>query len=606
MAADSRAGIPMRRSLLVRLLLTSMAITALSVGATAWLAVETTTRAVQEERGQLLADDTDILRQLSGFAAGHADWDGVRATVLALSRTTDRRIAVTTTAGRVVADSAPAGSALPDRASATIDPLRIDTYTEPGGQLSGIDPRAVGPYALDRQERRFVRKLAEIRLSCMRRHGSDGTLRQGPSGRTVITQDAGDASVPIECADGKLNTPTGTEAAALEELDGLLQACVGTGRSMIGFKIGISLDVISGTSKVPAHDGALPTEGRQKAKDCVDSARRTQLDPFVAPRALLYLGSQNQRLSVFDLSTANKAKIVGVTAAVLALSLALTAGVAVRLVRPLRALTTAALQPPQRHTRVPVTTKDETGLLAAAFNELSARREQLEAQRRAMVSDIAHELRTPLTNIRGWLEATRDGLVDAEPDLIASLHDEALLLQHIIDDLQDLAAVDAGTFELHREPVRADDLVAQVVAAHRGTADAADVDLRSDVRSGLWLDADPVRMRQVLGNLVSNALRHTRAHGSVTLVARPDGDDVVLTVRDTGDGIAPHDLPHVFERFWRAEKSRSRSTGGSGLGLSIVRQFVEAHGGTVSAESTPGVGAVFTVRLPGGPLPESG
>ncbi|MFD7435990.1 sensor histidine kinase [Streptomyces sp. NPDC059861] len=596
----------MRRSLLVRLLLTSMVITALSVGATAWLAVETTTRAVQEERGQLLSDDTDILRQLSGFAAGHADWDGVRATVLALSRTTDRRIAVTTATGRVIADSAPAGSALPDRASATIDPLRTDTYTEPGAQLSGVDPRAVGPYALDRGEARFVRELAELRLSCMRRHGSDGTLHRSPSGRTVVTPDGGDAAVPLECADGKINTPTRTEAAALEELGELLRDCFGSGRIAYALKFGVGIDVVTESSKAPAYSGDLSAEDRQKAKDCLDSARRTQLDPFVAPRALLYLGSQNQRISVFDLSTANKTKIVGVTAAVLTLSLALTAAVAIRLVRPLRALTTAALQPPQRHTRVPVTTKDETGILAAAFNDLTARREQLEAQRRAMVSDIAHELRTPLTNIRGWLEATRDGLVDAEPDLIASLHDEALLLQHIIDDLQDLAAVDAGTFELHREPVRADDLVAQVVVAHRGTADAADVDLRSDTDPGLWLDADPVRMRQVMGNLVSNALRHTPARGSVTLTARPEGDEVVLTVRDTGDGIAPPDLPHVFERFWRAEKSRSRSTGGSGLGLSIVRQFVEAHNGTVTAASTPGAGATFTLRLPGGQRPETG
>ncbi|MGW1540051.1 sensor histidine kinase [Streptomyces sp. NPDC002309] len=583
-----------------------MVITALSVGATAWLAVETTTRAVQEERGQLLSDDTDILRRLSGFAAGHADWDGVRATVIGLSRATDRRIAVTTTTGRVIADSAPAGSGLPDRASATIDPLRTDTYTEPGAQLSGVDPRAVGPYALDRGERLSVRKVAEQRLECMRRYGSEGTMRQLPSGRTEVIPDGGDASVPLGCADGKINMPTRTEAAALREFGELLRDCFDSEHDAYAHKFAVSIDVVTKNGRDPAYPGAFSAGDRQKAGDCLYSARRTQLDPFVAPRALLYLGSQNQRISVFDLSTANKAKIVGVTAAVLTLSLALTAAVAVRLVRPLRALTTAALQPPQRHTRVPVTTKDETGLLAAAFNDLTARREQLEAQRRAMVSDIAHELRTPLTNIRGWLEATRDGLVDAEPDIVASLHDEAMLLQHIIDDLQDLAAVDAGTLQLHREPVRADDLVAQVLAAHRGTAEAAAVALRSRTRSGLWLDADPVRMRQVLGNLVSNALRHTPSGGSVTVTARPEGDEAVLTVRDTGDGIAPSDLPHVFERFWRAEKSRSRSTGGSGLGLSIVRQFVEAHGGTVTAESRPGAGATFTLRLPDGSRPKSG
>lgn len=268
--------------------------------------------------------------------------------------------------------------------------------------------------------------------------------------------------------------------------------------------------------------------------------------------------------------------------------------------RPLRALTAAAQQPPELHVRVPVTTRDETGILAAAFNDLSERRERLEAQRKAMVSDIAHELRSPLTNIRGWLEVTRDGVVDPDPALLASLHEESLVLQRVIDDLQDLAAADAGTLRLHREPVRCDELLQQVAAAYRVTAPA---ELRTRAEDELWLDADPVRMRQALGNLVSNALRHTPPDGTVTLAARRDGDDVLLEVADTGSGIAPEDLPHVFDRFWRAEKSRSRRTGGSGLGLPIVRHLVAAHGGTVDVASEPGKGSVFTLRLPGGPTP---
>ncbi|MFD5575036.1 sensor histidine kinase [Streptomyces cadmiisoli] len=477
--------------------------------------------------------------------------------------------------------------------------MRTDTYSEPGAQLAGADPRAVGPYALDRSDRGFLRTAAERTLTCIRSQGSGGTLYRFPSGRTALAADQESPRTPWECVDGKLSTPTPSEAAALEELTDLMRTCLDDDPSPIKIELAVGLKVIVDGKSIDRGGARLPSSRKQR-QDCIDDSYRTQLDPYVAPQALLYLGSQGQHTSVFNFSLANKAKIVGVTGAVLALSLALTLAGAIRLVRPLRTLTAAALQPPQRHPRVPVTTKDETGRLAAAFNELTARREQLEAQRKAMVSDIAHELRTPLTNIRGWLEATRDGLLDPDPDFIGSLHDEAVLLQHLIDDLQDLVAVDAGTFRLHRKPVLAGDLVAQVVAAHRGTADACGVRLTGRSEPGLWLDADPVRMRQVLGNLVSNALQHTPAHGDVTVIARPDGDEVVLIVWDTGDGIASEDLPHVFERFWRAEHSRSRRTGGSGLGLSIVRRFVEAHGGTASAESAPGTGSAFTLRLPAG------
>ncbi|MPY61055.1 HAMP domain-containing histidine kinase [Streptomyces spongiae] len=593
--------IPWRRSLLVRLLLTSVAIAVLSVSATAWLAVQLTTRAIQEERGQVLSDDSDILRRLSGYAAAHAEWDGVTSTVRTLSRTLDRRIALTTAGGRLIADSAAPGTALPARASATVDPLRTDTYTEPGAQLAGIDPRAVGPFRLSRAEAEQVSKVAQRRVACLTKFGNGGRTRQMPSGRTVAVADDGSEPVLSRCADAADNAVTPTERKGLAALAKLLVGCLPGDWKLLATQ-DPSLRELFADDVVPGMSDR--TIGNQQVQNCIDSARRTQLDPYVAPPAALYLGARDQQRSGFDLSPANKSKIIGVSGLVLAVTIALTALVAVRLVRPLRALTAAARQPPEHHARVAVTTKDETGFLAAAFNDLTARRERMEAQRKAMVSDIAHELRTPLTNIRGWLEVTRDGLLDPDPGLIASLHDEALQLQHIIDDLRDLAAGDAGTLRLHREPLAADELIGQVAAAHRSRAEAADIHLRADADPGLWLDADPVRMRQVLGNLVSNALRHTPAQGTVTLSARQTAEEAVLTVRDTGDGIAPEDLPHVFERFWRAEKSRSRRTGGSGLGLSIVRQFVESHDGTVTADSTPGSGAVFTVRLPRVPGPE--
>ena len=599
--------IPLHKRLLVRLLIISGLIAVCSVAATAWLAVTTTTQALREEQGQALADDMDVLARLSGYAATHRDWSGVAATVRELSEKTDRRIALTTADHKVIADSASQGASLPPSAAATVDPLRTDTYSERGAQLGGPDPRAVGPYRLTTAERTKLDAVARKRQLCFAQHGQETTLTRTPSGRTVLTGADGTSEptyVPDECVDDRFVAPTPTEQKALDALQVLAQDCLA--------KEGLSRDLplFLGTGPAGAVDRS-PVYGKPGSKEtraaqaCLDDARRAQLDPYVAPVAELFLGNGDTPAVRFDMSPANKAKVVGTAGLVLAVTVAVTALVATRLVRPLRALTAAAQQPPELHVRVPVTTRDETGILAAAFNDLTERRERLEAQRKAMVSDIAHELRSPLTNIRGWLEVTRDGLVDPDPALLGSLHEEALVLQRVIDDLQDLADADAGTLRLHREPVRCDELLQQVAAAHRVAADAAGVELRTEAEAEgePWLDADPVRMRQALGNLVSNALRHTPAGGTVTLTVRRDGDDVVLEVADTGTGIAPDDLPHVFDRFWRAEKSRSRRTGGSGLGLPIVRHLVAAHGGTVRAASEPGTGSVFSLRLPGGPPP---
>jgi two-component system sensor histidine kinase BaeS len=604
MSAPAPPGrrIPLHKRLLVRLLITSGLIAVCSVAATAWLAVATTTQALREEQGQALADDMDVLAELSGYAATHPDWSGVAATVRELSAKTGRRIALTTPDRRFVADSAPRGTALPPSAAAAVDPLHTDTYSERGAQVAGIDPRAVGPYRLTHAERVQVDKLARKRQACFSKFGVKTSLSRTPSGRLALTdQDSGSAPdyVPDACADGRLNTPTPTEEKAIKAARSLARACL----VKKGLNVEYAVLMGSGPGAVDVREplaGNLGDKEARLAQPCFDEALRTQLDPYVAPVAELFLGTGDTPAVLFDMSPANKAKVIGVAGLVLAVTVAATALVAGRLVRPLRALTAAAQQPPELHVRVPVTTRDETGILAAAFNDLSERRERLEAQRKAMVSDIAHELRSPLTNIRGWLEVTRDGVVAPDPALLASLHDESLVLQRVIDDLQDLAAADAGTLRLHREPVRCDELLQQVAAAYRV---ASPVDLRTHVDGELWLDADPVRMRQALGNLVSNALRHTPPDGTVTLSARRDGGKVLLEVADTGSGIAPEDLPHIFDRFWRAEKSRSRRTGGSGLGLPIVRHLVAAHGGTVDATAEPGKGSVFTLRLPEGPPP---
>jgi two-component system sensor histidine kinase BaeS len=215
-----------------------------------------------------------------------------------------------------------------------------------------------------------------------------------------------------------------------------------------------------------------------------------------------------------------------------------------------------------------------------------------------MVTDVAHELRTPLTNIRGYLEALQDGVVEPERRIIDSLYGEAMLLNHLVDDLQELSLAEAGHLKLERQPVALADVVDRAVEAVRPRAGAEEIMLQVDLPEDLLVDVDPQRIGQVLRNLLENALTHTPPGGEIAMVGHVEGQWVEVSVRDTGSGIAAEDLPYVFERFYRADKSRSRDTGGAGLGLAIARQLVEAHGGRIWVESTKGKGSTFTFALP--------
>ncbi|MGW3151816.1 sensor histidine kinase [Streptomyces sp. NPDC001177] len=589
--------IPLRHSLLARLLATSVLIAVSSIAATTWLAVHITTRALEQEQGQVLADDAAIQDTLTGYAATHADWSDVKPVLERLAHRTGQRIVVTTKDHRLIADTDDKAAELPRRASAAVDPLRAETASG-AGRVEGyrIDPRVVGPYRLPADERSLLHLIAKKMVGCLRSYGIDVRMVESPSGRPSLEPVQGDGLLDMsECDQGGLSTPTPTEQRALKQLEALVKRCLARHEPPVTEKVWVQPDF--------TWVGKTITDQKSKnAVDaCVDGSRRRQLTPYVAPPAVLYLASADgPTVPRFDLSKRNTARLVGVMGAVLALTVAVTVTVAIRLVRPLRALADAARRSGEEYVTVPVTTRDETGYLAAAFNDLSERRSRIEAQRKAMVSDIAHELRTPLTTMRGWLEIAHDGIVSPDPKFVSSLLEEAVLLQRIVDDLQVLAAADAGELRIHPEPLRVADVLAQVAAAHLAQATASRVWLHVQATPDAELTADPVRLRQAIGNLVANAVQHTPAGGVVTLSAHRSGDSVILHVTDTGAGIAPDDLPRVFDRFWRAEKSRSRRTGGSGLGLSIVRKLIEAHGGTVTAESMPGVRTVFTIEMPVG------
>ncbi len=252
-------------------------------------------------------------------------------------------------------------------------------------------------------------------------------------------------------------------------------------------------------------------------------------------------------------------------------------------------------------TRVDVRAGDEIGQVGEAFNSMAAALQHQEEVRQSMMADIAHELRTPLSVLRGNLEAMLDGLVEPDAEQIQMLHGQSLALARLVEDLRTLSLASAGQLALERRPVDLCTLSRETVAEMEAAAGEKGVHLRVAAPPDLpSIEGDRGRLAQVLRNLLDNALRYTPAGGTVTVeIGRGgSGSEATISVNDTGSGIAPEDLAHVFDRFYRADSSRSRETGGSGLGLAIARQLVEAHGGRMWAESGPGQGSRFTFALP--------
>ena len=260
-------------------------------------------------------------------------------------------------------------------------------------------------------------------------------------------------------------------------------------------------------------------------------------------------------------------------------------------------------------TRVAVNGRDEVASLAVTFNQMAEqlqaadnKQRELESLRRDLIAWVSHDLQTPLTSMRAILEALSDGVVEEPETVKRYLHTaqrDVNSLSALIDDLFQMAQLDAGGFPLNRADASLGDLVSDTLESFTQLAKGRAITLEGNVDS----DVDPVHMDtqaigRVLNNLIGNALRHTPANGRVSVWVRRVNQRVEVTVSDTGEGIQADDVPHIFERFYRGEKSRSRATGGAGLGLAIARGIVQAHGGDIRVESETGKGAQFTFYIP--------
>ena len=303
----------------------------------------------------------------------------------------------------------------------------------------------------------------------------------------------------------------------------------------------------------------------------------------------------------------NSLVIVGLMAAVVALLLSLF--LTGQILKPIRALTIGAsrIASGDLKYRASVKSKDEIGVLAQSFNSMASSLERGEEARRRLNADIAHELRTPLTIIEGTVDGILDGVFQPDKERLNAVKEQTALLARLIGDLRDLSLVESGQLKLKLKPVNMADLVRRKMSQIEVAAREKGIHLEFSALDTLpEVLADPARMEQVISNLLTNAVRHTPQGGSITatigiadseLTNRAAGRHLLVSVTDTGEGIPPENLPHIFERFYRVDSSRARSEGGTGLGLAIVKQMVEAHGGRVWVESQPGKGSTFYLAI---------
>ncbi|MEN6410484.1 MAG: ATP-binding protein [Anaerolineaceae bacterium] len=355
--------------------------------------------------------------------------------------------------------------------------------------------------------------------------------------------------------------------------------------------------VVAANRDDTAIGNALTEQERQNVIELQDTKGKTVGYLWSANGLTLQRGVETPLVSRLNRSAWAAALAAGVVALVVSLLLA------TQIIRPVQALTNAAhrMATGDLSTRVTVKGEDEVAQLGSAFNHMAESLQRAETSRKAMTTDIAHELRTPLAVQRAQLEALQDGIDSLTPENLQPVLDQNRLLVRLVEDLRLLALADAGELRLSPEPTDFAALAARMAERFRVQADANGIALSlsgEGCLSGRTVMLDSERVEQIISNLLANALRYTPEGGKVTLNMHCEGSMVELAVTDSGPGIPEDALPHLFERFYRADRSRSRKDGGTGLGLAIARQLTEAHGGSLTAENAPEGGARFRLRFP--------
>ncbi|MDQ7905351.1 ATP-binding protein [Phytohabitans sp. ZYX-F-186] len=533
----------------VLVLVTLVAVTA--VGATAWIVLRQASQQITDSETADRAVVDQVTTEILEYGETHGTWEGVAGVVNDLGLSTGERIHVATESGIVISDT---------------DTLQGVTARQLGTSVSLVDPRP--KIALSEVQEPFA---ATTRSVSNYRTGVRFAACLSRRGHVVLK------------VDGAFGVPTFQDRGGDPAQVAMCQELAVESRQEVEFT----------QQRISACKAAGVTGGPLTL--CLSQAF-TDLISDVAPEPLrVTLGFAGEPQTPIS-----PGPILAAAAGVALLALAGTAVLSRRVLRPIGSLTEAAgrLGRGDLTSRVAVVGSDEVAELGRSFNRMADSLQRGEERQRRLVADVAHELRTPLANLRGYLEALKDGVIEPGSELFASLHEEAVLQQRIVNDLQDLALAEAGTLAYHRTVIDLAEVLETTRAAHHAVAESAGVRLVVATPGPAQVYADPDRLRQVLGNLVTNALRATTAGGSVTLSSAVDGPAVVVRVADTGTGIAPASLPYVFDRFWRADSARGRRTGGSGLGLSIARQIVTDHGGTITVASQLGVGTTFTITLP--------